>query len=69
MRGIGPNAWLIRARLERGRRLLLTTDASVAEVSDRVGFKDVAHFSRSFRTQYGTGPSRYRDQTPAMDPV
>lgn len=58
--GSTPNAWLIRARLERGRRLLLTTDASVAEVSDRVGFKDVAHFSRSFRTHFGVSPSRYR---------
>ncbi|NLU64005.1 AraC family transcriptional regulator [Rhodococcus sp. HNM0563] len=58
--GTTPRAWLYRTRLERARRYLLTTAFTVAEVSIASGFRDVSHFSRTFRAAYGTSPGRYR---------
>src|SRR5574340_898701 len=60
--GFTPHAWLYRARLDRARQYLLTTEFTVAEVSEAVGFRDVSHFSRTFRTAFGVSPGRYRTQ-------
>jgi AraC-like DNA-binding protein len=59
--GTTPSQWLLRTRLERARILLLTTDLTISELTSRVGFKDISHFSRSFRNQYGASPGRYRN--------
>ena len=32
---------------------------SIQQIAYAVGFKSVSHFSRSFREQFGTPPSRY----------
>ncbi|AWG98287.1 AraC family transcriptional regulator [Rhodococcus ruber Chol-4] len=58
--GITPRAWLYQARLERARKYLLTTEMSVAEVSECAGFRDVSHFSRTFRASFGSSPGQYR---------
>jgi AraC-like DNA-binding protein len=58
--GTTPRAWLYRARLERARKLLLTTGLTVAEVSEAAGFRDVSHFSRTFRAAFGASPGQYR---------
>ncbi|WP_063002588.1 helix-turn-helix domain-containing protein [Nocardia mikamii] len=58
--GHTPSEWLLRARLERARMILLSTDTTIREVATRVGFKDISHFSRSFRNQYGISPGQYR---------
>ena len=60
--GTTTRAWLHQARLERARKYLLTTDLSVAEVSECAGFRDVSHFSRLFRGTYGTSPGQYRKE-------
>jgi AraC-like DNA-binding protein len=60
LNGITPRAWLYRVRLERARKYLLTTDLTVERISKRVGFSDVAHFSRLFRRHAGTSPGQYR---------
>lgn len=58
--GTTPNAWLYQARLERARQLLTSTDLTVFEVSERVGFRDVSHFSRSFRQRFNQTPGQFR---------
>lgn len=58
--GTTPRAWLYLARLERARTMLLTTDATLTEVSCAVGFSDVSHFSRSFRQRFAASPGEYR---------
>jgi AraC-like DNA-binding protein len=57
-----PRAWLYRTRVERARKYLLSTDLTVAEVSEQSGFRDVSHFSRTFRAVYGSSPGRYRTE-------
>lgn len=56
----GVSAYLLRRRLHRGKKLLKTTDLSVAEIADRVGFTDYNYFSRVFKKTYGKSPKSYR---------
>lgn len=52
--------FLLRARLERARRLLVVSESSVTEVSEICGFGGPNHFVRAFRERFGTPPGRYR---------
>jgi AraC-like DNA-binding protein len=58
--GIPPHAYLSRARLELGASLLTTTPLSVTQVSERVGWRSVSHFTARFRRHFGVTPSAYR---------
>ncbi|MFD0094627.1 MULTISPECIES: helix-turn-helix domain-containing protein [Bacillati] len=58
--GMTPLRWLYQQRLGRARKLLLRTSLTVTEISQQVGFRDVAHFSRTFRNQFGASPAQYR---------
>lgn len=56
-------AYLKARRLERARDELANRrldHLSVAEIAYRSGFGDASHFSRCFRSQYGTPPGSYR---------
>lgn len=48
-------------RLERGARLLRSTDDPVQTVAERVGFQSRSHFSRAFRAHFGVDPAGFRD--------
>ena len=57
-----PKKLLPAYRLEQGR-ILLESNASlrIAEVSERVGFKDTAEFSRQFKSLYKFSPKDLRE--------
>ena len=59
--GMSPQACLLEYRLERARRLLLTSGLTVTEVLYSCGFSDPCHFSRQFRQRYGLSPSAWRE--------
>lgn len=46
--------------LAEGERLLLTTNYSIKEISDKLGFCDQFYFSRKFASYYGTSPLKHR---------
>ena len=58
--GMTPRAWLIEARLLRASRVLVSSDKSIAEVSEISGFNCPFHFSRTFRRRFGMPPAQYR---------
>ena len=58
--GDTPSNYLKDKKLEKAKELLLKTELSVSEICYQVGFNDIAHFSRSFKTKYKTSPSGYR---------
>lgn len=58
--GMSPSALLKKQRLEQAYQLLSQTDLNVSEVATQSGFKDLGHFSRSFRQQYGYTPKRFK---------
>src|SRR5574337_279653 len=58
--GTTPRSWWYQVRLERARKQLLETGLTATEISERVGFRDVSHFSRAFRRHFGASPAHYR---------
>lgn len=61
--GEGFSSYIRTRRLERCRQDLaspLHADLSISEICFRWGFNGTAHFSRSFKNQYGVTPRDYR---------
>jgi len=49
-------------RVKQACRFLDTTDLTVYEVSERVGFKDINYFHRIFKENMGISPGKYRKE-------
>ncbi|WP_111682590.1 helix-turn-helix domain-containing protein [Winogradskyella tangerina] len=60
--GVTPRKFIKNFRLHKGMLLLHKRRASIAEVSNRIGFKSATHFSDSFLKAYGIRPSKYVQQ-------
>jgi transcriptional regulator GlxA family with amidase domain len=58
--GLTPIAYVQRLRIEDAKRRFERTDASVDEISWRVGYEDAAFFRRLFKRTTGLAPSAYR---------
>ncbi|MEQ1504199.1 MAG: GlxA family transcriptional regulator [Myxococcota bacterium] len=58
--GIGPAAFVARARLEEARRLLESTRLPVPDVADRCGFGTPEALRRAFVRTLGVPPSTWR---------
>ena len=54
--GRAPHQYLLALRLERARRLVETTQASLSDIAQRAGFADQAHFTRLFKRAFGITP-------------
>jgi AraC family transcriptional regulator of arabinose operon len=52
--------YLKNRRLHKARELLETTLLNVKEAMNIVGFSDASHFTRDFKSTFGTTPSEYR---------
>lgn len=61
--GVAPRQYLIRWRMERATTLLATTDLTVTEVAQQVGYDSEAAFSRTYRRMTGTPPATFRRST------
>ena len=58
--GVGFLAYLTNIRMERAKKLLLTTNLSIAEVSEQSGYGDYRVFTKVFKKSEGITPSQYR---------
>lgn len=58
--GVAPIAYVQRLRVEDAKRRLERTDASVDDISWRVGYEDSAFFRRLFKRTTGLAPGAYR---------
>lgn len=58
--GISPMQLITKTRISAGSRLLLETDASIAEIAMECGFADHSAFTRAFRAVTGMAPSEHR---------
>lgn len=59
-KGMTFSQFLMNYRLETARELLLTSQKQISEISYAVGFNDLPHFTRVFKSKYGDSPSVYR---------
>ena len=58
--GTTPYTYLLELRLERAKKLLAEIRTPIKAVGSMVGFADLSHFSRFFRSATGYSPSEYR---------
>ncbi|MDO4491050.1 MAG: response regulator [Lachnospiraceae bacterium] len=52
--------YLIGKRMEKAKKLLLTTDMRSSEIAFQVGYKDPHYFSHTFKKNQGMTPMEYR---------
>ncbi len=55
-----PSSFIRSFRMDKAKQFLETADMNVSEVAWKVGFKDLAHFSKTFQEQYGIPPSKMK---------
>ena len=60
--GVAPHHYVLNARLERAKSLLLRGNLSIAEVAQKVGFFDQSHFTRYFKRIFGVTPQALLQQ-------
>lgn len=58
--GMSPAKFMIHARLDRARQLLLETDLTVKQIADALGYSDIYFFSRQYKQVFGSAPSSAR---------
>lgn len=58
--GMAPIEYLILTRVNAARDLLETTDRTVSDIAQAVGFYDHSHFIRHFKRLRGCTPNQYR---------
>lgn len=52
--------YLTKVRINEAKKLLLTTDLSIKEVSSQVGYQDSSYFGRVFKNVEGVPPSKFK---------
>ena len=58
--GVNFLSYLTNIRMERAKKLLVSTDLSIAEVSQKTGYPDYRVFTKAFKKAEGVTPSQYR---------
>ena len=57
-----PQEWLQARRIARAAEMLITTDATIDDISEACHFCDRFYFSRVFTRLRGSGPATFRRQ-------
>lgn len=57
------NNWINRLRINEAKyKILTTSENSLSEIARKVGFADLAHFSKIFKRKEGISPSDWKKQ-------
>jgi len=60
--GLTPMAFLMDRKMEQAQLMLITSDLTISQISDRLAFQDTSYFNRVFRRHLGLSPQQYRQQ-------
>ncbi|MGK9171087.1 AraC family transcriptional regulator [Inquilinus limosus] len=60
--GMPPHRWLLQARIDKAKELLLTGNLPIAEIASLTGFADQAHITKAFKRVVGVSPGVWRRQ-------
>lgn len=58
--GVGFLSYLTNIRMEKAKKLLVSTQLSMAEIADQTGYGDYRVFTKVFKKTEGITPSQYR---------
>ncbi|MFR3186900.1 MAG: helix-turn-helix domain-containing protein [Phocaeicola sp.] len=57
------NNWINRLRINEAKyKILTTSEDSLSEIARKIGFADLAHFSKIFKRKEGISPSDWKKQ-------
>ncbi|MBQ2794089.1 MAG: AraC family transcriptional regulator [Clostridia bacterium] len=59
--GMSPRQFILSQRINAAKRLLTTTEKTVAKIADEVGFFDTSHFVKTFTAICKMTPLQYRE--------
>ncbi|MCC6682355.1 MAG: helix-turn-helix domain-containing protein [Phycisphaeraceae bacterium] len=65
--GLTPQAYLVRARINRACHLLIESSLPIGRIADMLGYRDPYFFSRQFHEKVGRSPRQYRRLGSAFD--
>lgn len=60
--GQTPSTFILQIKMSQAREMLLNTNLTATEISDKLGFCNANHFSRQFKEFYNEPPSKFRKQ-------
>ena len=60
--GVGFLAYLTNIRMEKAKKLLLSTSFPIAEIAQKTGYGDYRVFTKVFKKAEGITPSQYRSE-------
>lgn len=55
-----PYRYLMEYRLSKAAELLKSSDESIGNIADSVGFRQISHFGKCFKEKTGVSPREYR---------
>lgn len=58
--GVGFLTYLTNIRMEHAKKLLLSTDDAISDISDQCGYNDYRVFTKVFKKKEGITPSQFR---------
>lgn len=58
--GMTFSSYVLKVRMSKAKKLMDTTELKMYEISERVGYHNVEHFSRMFKRECGTSPIEYK---------
>ena len=58
--GVSFSNYLLNARINKAKLLLKTTDYTVSEIAEELGYYDTSHFINQFKKIVGCSPNAYR---------
>jgi AraC-like DNA-binding protein len=67
--GLSPMRYLTQKRMQIAAALLLGSDAALAEIATRVGYRSEFAFNRAFKRHYRLPPGVYRHQPPTAQQI
>ncbi len=58
--GMSYSDYLNKIRMEQAKKLLVSTEYTIFEISEMVGYMDYSYFSKAFKKKYNVTPTQYR---------
>jgi AraC-like DNA-binding protein len=66
--GLAPMAYVMSVRMRKAQLLLAQPILTITQVGGKVGFYDIFHFSKTFKSTFGISPLHYRKKITSFGP-
>ena len=57
-----PAKWIQEKRLQKAKELIFSTQLTIADICSEVGYENVSHFSRLYKSHFGYNPSQTKSR-------